>query len=148
MIEIPRRSSICCKCQTPFVGGQPYFSAFREALRDERFDYCASCWSLKDVIFWKGVVPLKLEVPKRSVERALHFLKEALLEDDAPFALSLAISLMRKKALLLRQELELSYLFEVPETEEIFSVKKLPLTDELLQMSQKRLECEPPSSRL
>ncbi len=146
MYEIPRRGRSCSVCEMCFSQGDTYFSALKEERGVSRLDFCATCWKNKPFkIFWKGVVPCRKEPPKYSVDRAFHFLREALLENDFSFALSIGLSLMRKKKIILRQELEEVYLFEIVETEEMLTLKKVPLTDEVLKESQERLENAIPS---
>lgn len=148
-IEIPRRQRQCIRGQEPFVQGMPYVSRLTLIKEGEytRDDFCLACWekeSDKGYISWKGEVPRKTAVEKKTdrLEKGLEILKQNLESDaaiDHKEAFLLALYLQRKKWLLARGEFrrkgQEKLLFEVAHTEEMIEVPKIALTpaDSVLQ---------------
>lgn len=161
LIEIPKRAQTCCKCQTPFKGGEEYQTALFEGAQDvpfERCDFCLPCFqkNVKEnadslpLSTWKSVVPMKKEespLPKQKDDRAMYLLKEALAKNDEQSieeAFILALYLARKRILAMRQEVPLEnqrkgLVYEVLETEEMLCVPKVPLNELAIEKVQEEL---------
>lgn len=134
-----------------------YFSVLVNDDEEEKYhrqDFCSVCWgheAFKQAkSFWKGRVPLQKELlkpPELNKEGLLTWLRELLAEERAEAATEafvLALFLARRRQVVLRKELErqgqLFFIYEDPETEELFSVRKVPLTPEQLLAMQASLE--------
>lgn len=144
LYEIPRRSRLCVQCCSSFAPGAVYYSSLSESF--ERSDYCFNCFQdqeEKGSIFWKAAIPEKVKVQTKQAERALELLRNIYREEEG-MASILALYLQRQKLIIRRQEVEEATLYEVVETEEILSIKKVDpsqLDVESLQSEiSKRLE--------
>lgn len=144
-IEIPRRSLHCALGNESLQEGMWYYSVLEEEVRR---DYCCRCWmEMGEKLphpFWKAKVLTKTSSQKRQVvdfsRYAFLLLKEALSkgneeeaqEEAQEEAFVLALYLARKRQLILRSEMqrekETFFLYEVVETEEMLTVKKLDLS--------------------
>lgn len=160
-IEIPKRAACCAKGGEPLLQGADYYSALvKDEAADayQRQDYCVACWekagehgvSPAVCSSWKSTIPLKKgasELPKRRDERALYLLKQALADQDSPYAVEeafvLALFLARRRLIFLRQEIKREgkfpmSIYEVAETEEMLCVPKISLSD--LQVEKVQLD--------
>lgn len=124
LYEVPRRSRLCYQCSAPFVPGSIYYSL----LTDQRKDFCPNCFQnqMKGGIFWKAQIPEKPKVQTKQAERALDLLRE-IYQEQKETAYILALYLQRQKLIIKRQEHEDLILFEVVDTEEILTIKKVEL---------------------
>ncbi len=147
LLDIPRRSSICCEGAEAFVNGADYFSILDLSEKGDqllRKDYCLSCWQKVSLNrnnhrFWRGKVPDK-KISTTLIldrnEKALFLLKAALEcsdESNHNEAFILALFLARHKKLMLRQELINAMgcrlmIYEIVATEEMIAVPKVELS--------------------
>jgi hypothetical protein len=118
-----------------------------------RHDYCKNCWDLspKDKITtqWRGKtqnkkIPISDSQDKSA--RAMELLRFDLTCDGFELeneVFILALFLARKRQLILRQELPkegfLYFLYEAPATGEIFTVKKVDLSQLQIEEIQQKL---------
>lgn len=159
-IVIPRRGALCTHGGEPFTKGCEYYSVLVDAAEEgvfERRDYCLACAAklLSENAFkgvrslWKSAIPpqkLPSDLPKQREAQALIFLKEALSGNESGSyeeAFILSLYLARRRRLYQRQEIRLAdgkeaILYEVPETEEMLCVRKLPLSE--LQIDKLQVE--------
>lgn len=140
--EIPKRSSACNAGGEPFVAGMDYFSVLSKDAENGllRQDFCPKCWELqeesksKGKISWQSnVVPAKDCFNSQAKEREHRicqlFQTSSDKEADPAERFILALYLQRRKKLILRSEYineagETILLYEIPETEEMLSIKK------------------------
>ncbi len=168
LIQLPRRSDSCQKCQARFERGNDYYSLL---IGDDlvasknptlvRQDFCLSCWQLSskentDIpsgSYWKSTIPQRKSTPltaqlKRE-ESALHLLKSAMHANKSQNDLTdvevffLALYLARRRTLTFRHEIDQGgtpfQLFEITETEELLALKKVNFDQVDLHILQKTL---------
>lgn len=158
-IEIPKRASHCFKGGELLNQGDSYYSALILGQNEhvyQRQDYCLTCWkecgqSIPAMASsWKSIVPKKKEkseLPKRRDDRALYLLKEALANLEAEGAKEeafvLSLYLARRRLIAVRQELMKEgkpfSLYEVAETEEMFCIPKISLSELKIEKVQQEL---------
>jgi hypothetical protein len=143
-IEIPRRSSCCVKGGEKLYPGMDYYSLLQEEGKTFlRKDFCLHCWEEPQkgeqlMTYWRSKVQVKeSQIPSSAPKhlKALSLLKEmckepASIEENELFIL--ALYLARAKQLILRKEWEqegqVYYLYEIVESEEIVTIKKVDLS--------------------
>lgn len=147
-IEIPKRAHVCAKGGEALEAGMEYYSVITGETEENKFsrqDFCLDCWKNMASEFlktarscWKSMVPQKFKeiaLPKAREERIFHLFRElsksSMLEEQAE-AFVLALYLARKKKLVMRQQMqrteEIIQVYEAVENEEIFCIKKFPLS--------------------
>lgn len=157
LIKIPRRSSLCCVGNEPFLPEMEYMSLLKEEKDHSyiRYDYCLTCWNkldkqtLKNGIQWLSKLsPKEMPRPKAIhtlAEKALILLRELLrTEENRDEAYVLTIFLERERSIVLRKEaLQLDgkkiLFYEILETDEAFAIPKIDLGTLSLEEIQKRL---------
>jgi hypothetical protein len=123
-----------------------YVSALFESENEEKLrrqDFCLTCWDKKKLeerplSSWKAKIPLEppptLSNQQDHLDHVLDLFQEALetgTEEAECEAYTLALYLTRKRKLTYRKEIKhqgkIGYLYENPETADVFFVKKVPL---------------------
>ncbi|HRD56357.1 MAG TPA: hypothetical protein PLC42_08185 [Parachlamydiaceae bacterium] len=154
-IQIPKRNALCSLNQEALTAGMSYYSCLSES-GDLRRDFCTDCWKQfskteegsQAVRYWKSKVPLKktkaLLPQDKDAHIFAHFkkmLKDPKEFDEERFVLSLYLA--RRRLIALRKEEiqddQLFQLYEVLETEEFFSIKKMNLAAVEIEAVQQRL---------
>lgn len=146
--NVPQRNRQCTKAGEQFVPGMRYVSIlFKENNSLIREDYCEKCWEeqrpKKELISqWKGQIRhKKLNSSEAQVERAkqaLILFKEAFEAKREEEAFVLALFLLRERIFVsLKTKKTNVMLVEHVETEEIFSVPFLQLSNEKIASIQK-----------
>lgn len=145
-LEIPKRSSQCCKQGEKLTPGMEYYSMLLEdeVGKIKRQDYCTNCWTgiigsqelANSRGYWKSKIDVKEKAPPTSRgERALLLLK-TLLENPVGheadiFVLALLLAHMRR--VVLRKEIEqdgVKYgLYEILHKEEFVTIKTISLSN-------------------
>lgn len=158
-LDIPKRDRRCTAGDHVFTPGDECFTFISlEKNRWNRKDLCKSCWSnlkvnglpLNVMSYWQSKIPSIKEnlppIPLQRDERALSLLKSMMTSEDiqaAKEAYILALYLLRKKRLSLRQEIDQLgqslLLFEIVETEELLPVKKISLESHEIEILQKSI---------
>lgn len=147
---IPPRSKRCHKEQEEFQPGGEYYSLLEpENEGYKRSDFCPTCWNKRTLqhqkIFWKSRIPTK--TPPPTIQRdqdALSFLKNLIQSNqEEAQAFILALLLTRNRLLRCVNEIwengKIFSLYEVIETEEILSVKKITLSHTQIEEVRKAL---------
>ena len=129
---VPRRSSACVECSSPFGPDSSYVSFLEEW---ERTDYCPSCWEKhkKEGHFWLGKIPPKEEKRSTPDEKALALfrkLAEESPEESAQMLYLLMLYLERNKQLIRRKKGKRRVICEISETGEAFVLPLCPTTPE------------------
>lgn len=151
--EIPKRQHVCALHGERLEPGKEIFSLLYEEADSKKLlreDYCSKCWSKVEEkpnrIYWKSRIEKKIqEPPSTRSERALHLLKEVLVEpssnEEEIFVLALLLSHARQ--LILRKEIvkdgQLFHLYEVAKQEEYITVKVFELDSTQISNVQKSL---------
>lgn len=157
-IEIPRRNRQCSLGGETFIPGMEYYSIISPSTSEEmqRQDFCLACWQLntadsKTLGQWKATVPsAQVEeedlIAKNRDEQALDLLKKLHISDaaeDLADAFVLALYLARRRLVYLRQQLRQKQdevmLYEIAATEEILPIKRIPLSQLQVTLTQQRL---------
>ncbi len=142
-VQIPRRSLHCCEGKELFQPEEWIVSYLHNADGQlQRKDYCCACWEKvkkagegMEGVFWKSKQEAKKQKTVFSDEKALTlFRKLALTNEKNALVTVLAYYLERKKQLVRRGKMSVEgksvILFEIQETEEVFSVALSPLSQD------------------
>lgn len=134
--EIPKRSPLCCHCQTPLIRGMELLSVLLEEA-PFRADYCTECLenAPKNTPRWRSHVPQKIKSPYSGLkrdERALALFRDLIKEPADRWGEIFILSqyLEREKIIVLRQDgvsmqgIPLS-IYEIVETEEMVKIPRL-----------------------
>ena len=156
-LDIPRRSRTCSHKEERFETGDEYHSVLVDKEEEiTRLDFCTTCWSevqngegIVGNTHWKGKVPEKRVEKMQDLsrdEKALELLKEALADEGAPAeeeAFVLGLYLERRRLIARRKEVPrdgaLFALYEVLSTEEMLTVKTIPLSQLAVKGIQARI---------
>lgn len=156
-IDIPKRSSICCGKGERLTSGMEYYSLLVNDPEKgiQRRDFCLECWkntpehekASDEIVSWRSKVAGAKEMPNGPTERdqRIHNLFHSPSDEEDPAEkFILAIYLQRKKRLYLRSEFtddsgKIFLLYEIPETEEMLPIQKVPLSGISVQNIQKRI---------
>ncbi|MBA2367904.1 MAG: hypothetical protein H0V82_02635 [Candidatus Protochlamydia sp.] len=154
-IDIPKRNGLCAGKGEKLVPGMEYFSLLlsSESYEIIREDYCMECWQERTLPagfnsrgHWKSKVEAKKIVASSArSDQALHLLREFVLNqqqyEEEIFVLALFLS--HAKKLILRKEFKEGEtpfaLYEMPQSEEFFTIKVLSLTRFETERIQKTL---------
>lgn len=148
-IEIPKRGIACKERGEPFVPGMGYYSLLINDPEEgfSRHDFCLECWQKKSIdeqqgrdrVFWHSVIPSSKEVYKdccserdQQIHQLFHGTSQSEWQGPAERFI-LALYLQRKKKLILRREWKdeegrTFLLYEIPESEEMLPIEKVPLS--------------------
>lgn len=156
LTEIPRRTTHCCCAGEPFTSGMGYYSVLDQDLEGNvlRLDFCESCWEIKKKevtgkVSWRSSVSVtkehddsKIRVLEQKISHLFHSSSDG--EQTVAERFILALYLQRKKKLFLRGEStnesgEIALLYEIPETEEMLSIQKVPLSGIPIQEIQESI---------
>lgn len=153
-LDIPRRNAQCAHQGEPLLPGMDIYSLLYEengTKKIVRKDVCSTCWAnFKDKGtskgYWKSKIEKKksTETPARAV-RALGLFKTLLsspnIKEDEIFVLSLYLAHARQIAMRKEFQNENStyYLYEIPRSEEFFTVKTVNLSPLQIEQIQKSL---------
>lgn len=155
-IDIPKRGHACHGQGELFVPGMDYYSFFYNDPEKgtQRHDYCLQCWqnfpeyeqAAAGKVTWRSRVAAGKETPFGPTVRdqRIHALFHHSSEQDPAERFILAIYLQRKKRLFLRSEYkdesgQVILLYEIPETEEMLPIHKVPLSSIHVQKIQTHL---------
>jgi hypothetical protein len=156
-LDIPRRGRTCSHGEERFETDDEYHSVLIDQEEEiVRRDFCAKCWqevgTSQDIAghtHWKGKVPEKrvekmLDLSRD--EKALELLKEALESEESGAeeeAFVLGLYLERRRLISRRKEVPrdgaLFALYEVLATEEMLTVKTIPLSQLAVKGIQARI---------
>lgn len=154
-VEFPKRAAHCHHGKEILSSGDEYYTLLLDDLEKgyKRLDYCTSCWQKigpqECKSYWRAKVPPSQKpgkVKESTYQTALRLLKEVVLdktEEGEKEAFILALLLARKRRLLLRQELvergETTFLYENPQTEEMFTIRRVDIPPHEREMIQEKL---------
>lgn len=152
-LRIPRRANHCFKGGENLEPGMEVYSLLLVVEEEaKREDYCPKCWEEhfqkkeKDVTFWKGKIPSRVEKKDRSLsedEKAIELIQELVVEESqeaVQLAFFLSLYLERKKLIQRKKELKGSHMFFIPSAGELVAVKKVQLRGISVQDLQSSLE--------
>lgn len=144
IVQLPARCTHCSCGKEPLLSGLNYVSYMNELQRE---DYCLPCWEKiqkekkpLDGAYWKGKVAPKKQKILSKDEKALAFFQQEYPHENHEVLYVLALYLERRKQLVKKADLRGKAGFEIPLTGEIVYVKKVPVTQDVIDKILKILD--------
>jgi hypothetical protein len=149
---IPTRAKECFSGSEPLLPGEEIVSVLLPLKEGyERRDYCLACWEREAKEFFTATPHWRLLIAEKekkairqttSDERALEILRAKIVdtsEEAQKLAYVTALYLERRERLIKRQERRGIFFFEIPETQEVVTIERHPLSPEELQQIEEQL---------